>query len=130
MSTAKTTGPKRGATPLVAIQVGKQTYRVPRSFISVVKRIASGASRGMFYNVVTSKQDDDTVTTDEAAKLLGVSRPYVVKLTETKALPHTMKGDIRQIPLRAVLKFREKLRKQRAEGLRLLAALDREYGLE
>lgn len=130
MPTTKTPSPKRGAAKLVAIQVGTETYHVPPSFIAVVKRVSSGASRGTFYKVVTTKPDEETVTTEEAARLLGVSRPYAVKLTETKALPHTMKGDVRHIPLPAVLKYREKLRKQRAEGLRLLAALDREYGLE
>ena len=48
------------------------------------------------------------MSTTEAAALLGVSRPHVVKLVETGLLPHRMAGTHRRILLEDVLAYKKR----------------------
>jgi excisionase family DNA binding protein len=68
---------------------------------------------------VTLLQDNQVVTTQRAADLLGMSRPFFIKLLETGAMAHHRVGNQRRVYLRDVLEF---VRKRDEE---CLAALDR-----
>jgi excisionase family DNA binding protein len=49
---------------------------------------------------------DERITTQQAADLLGMSRPTLIKLVESGGLPHSMVGNRRYLPLRAVEEYR------------------------
>jgi excisionase family DNA binding protein len=68
---------------------------------------------------VTLLQDRQVVTTQRAADLLGMSRPFFIKLLENGAMAHHRIGDQRRVFLRDVLEFARKRDEDR------LAALDR-----
>lgn len=68
---------------------------------------------------------DDILTTQEAADLLGVSRPTVVRLIDEGTLPATEPaGSHRRLRLADVLAYRE------ARNTRQSAAFDRIFELE
>src|SRR5450756_2979422 len=67
-------------------------YEVLRT---VVELMAEGKS-------VTLLQDNQVVTTQRAADLLGMSRPFFIKLLETGAMAHHRIGNQRRVYLRAV----------------------------
>ena len=69
------------------------------------------------------------VTTQQAAELLNVSRPFVVGLIEKGLLPSRMVGNQRRLPLKAVLAYKADNRARRHKMLDEMAAIDQEFGL-
>ncbi len=73
---------------------------------------------------------DAEVTTQQAARILNVSRPYLIGMIERGIFPTRMVGNQRRIPLTDVLAFKTENRAKRREALAELVALDQEMGLE
>jgi excisionase family DNA binding protein len=75
-------------------------------------------------------EDDETLTTQEAADLLNVSRPHLVKLLETRQIPQLPKvGRHRRVARVAVLKYKRTRDAQRESALKELAALSQRHRL-
>jgi excisionase family DNA binding protein len=73
---------------------------------------------------------DAELTTNEAARQLKVSRPFLIGLLEKGEIPYRMVGSHRRIRFRDVCAYKQKNDRKRLEALEELAALDQEYGLE
>jgi len=70
------------------------------------------------------------VTTEEAARLLNVSRPYVVKLADTGELPSmTTQGGHRRIPYDDLMLYADEMKRVRRAALQELRAMGEEDGL-
>ena len=69
------------------------------------------------------------LTTVEAADILGVSRPHLVKLLEQAAMPYRMVGSHRRIRLVDVLAYRDRQDAQSRHALDQLTAQAEELGL-
>ncbi|GAA4006441.1 hypothetical protein GCM10022631_17330 [Deinococcus rubellus] len=67
--------------------------------------------------------------TQEAAELLGISRPHLVKLLDEGQLPSWKVGTHRRIRLDDVLTYREQRMAARLQALQELADLDQALGL-
>jgi excisionase family DNA binding protein len=72
---------------------------------------------------------DTELTTQQAADLLNVSRPFVVGLIDNGTLPARMVGNQRRLPLKDVLTYKRDNQAKRREALEELAKLDQELGL-
>ncbi len=57
---------------------------------------------------VLDRLPGEQLTTQQAADLLGMSRPTLIKLVERGELPHTMVGNRRYLPLGAVEDYRRR----------------------
>lgn len=69
------------------------------------------------------------LTTIEAARLLNVSRPYLVKQIEAGVLPHHMVGTHRRLRLAEVLAYRDQVDARTTAALDAMAADAEELGL-
>jgi excisionase family DNA binding protein len=96
---------------------------VARLLMNILKETAAG-------HAVTLVPFEAEITTQQAAALLNVSRPYVVGMIDKGTLPARMVGNQRRLPLKEVLAYKADNRAKRRQTLRELAALDQELGLE
>lgn len=69
------------------------------------------------------------LTTGQAADLLDVTRPTVVKLVDEGKLPATRVGTHRRIPTPDLLAYRERCRHQRSEQISEIIRTSQELGL-
>ena len=96
---------------------------VTRLLMDILKETAAG-------NAVTLVPVNAEVTTQQAADLLNVSRPFLIGLIENGALPARLVGKHRRLPLAEVLAHKANHFAKRSRALDDLAAYDQEIGLE
>jgi excisionase family DNA binding protein len=114
-------------TPLVEL-VGPDGERIAlpeevfRVLVTVVDAMAGGQA-------VTIAPHNQTLTTQEAAEILGVSRPTLVRLLDGGRIPFRQPGRHRRILLRDVLAYEEERRHERRAGLDELIAVSEEAGM-
>lgn len=96
---------------------------VTRLLLDILKETAAG-------NAVTLLPVEAEVTTQQAATLLNVSRPFLVGMIDNGVLPARMVGNQRRIPLKDVLAHKADHFAKRSKALDQLVAHDQELGLE
>ncbi len=69
---------------------------------------------------ITLPSSDATLSTQQAADMLHVSRPHLIKLLETGQIAYTKVGSHRRVTMQDVVAYEQKLRKPRAEQLDFL----------
>lgn len=111
---ARLIGPDGGVTDLPA-----EVYEALRD---VVRAMSDG-------HAVTIAVSDSLLTTQQAADLLGVSRPTVVKLIDTGQLPSSRPGRHRRLRLQDVLAYRDRRRENRVRGLSEMVRISDDMGL-
>ena len=67
------------------------------------------------------------LTTQQAADILNVSRPYLIKLLEEGVMDHHKVGRHRRIRAHDVFAYKQKMAAERADALSDLAAADSEF---
>jgi excisionase family DNA binding protein len=93
-----------------------------RLLLEMLKEMGAG-------NAVTLVPIEAEITTQQAANLLNVSRPYVVGLIDKGVLPVRMVGNQRRLPLKDVLAYKVETRAKALEALEEISAIDQELGL-
>ena len=79
---------------------------------------------------VTLLPSDQELTTVEAANLLNVSRPFVIKEIEGGRLGHRMVGSHRRISIEDLTAYQRTMRDKQAEALNRLAEESENLGLD
>lgn len=92
------------------------------SLLEVLRLVSSG--RGFRMIPVGSE-----LTTQQAADLLNVSRPFLVKLLEEGEIPFTKTGRHRRVRAQDLFAYKEKRDATRSDALSDLARMDAEAGL-
>jgi excisionase family DNA binding protein len=110
------------------VEAGQEltSLEMPPSVVQLIRTILKEMGEGKALTLVA---DDAEITTNQAADLLHVSRPYVVGLVEKGELPARMVGKQRRLPLKDVLAFKKDNEAKRRATLSELVALDQELGL-
>lgn len=106
--------------------VGKDNRRVPvaGALLKALATVMGALDRGATVTVTEADELDTELTSQEAADLLNVSRPYVVKLAREGVLPHHRVGNRHRFTLTDVLEHRARMRATTEEALAELAPAD------
>ena len=114
-----------GGIPALVSPAGER-IELPGTVFEVLKTAVGFMSHGQ---TITLVPDNQVVTTQRAADILGMSRPFFIKQLEAGLMAHHRVGNQRRIYLRDVLEFANKRDKERLYALDLLARDAYEAGL-
>lgn len=91
---------------------------LPQEAFEVLLQVFEAMNQGLAIHVAPLNAQ---LTTQEAANYLGVSRPTLVKLLESGAIPFIKPGRHRYVRIDDLINYAESLRQRRADGLDALA---------
>ena len=92
----------------------KETVELPAKAIRILSHILRQMGNG---NALTVFPTNTQLTTQQAADLLGVSRPFLVKLLETGAIPFHKVGTHRRVIYEDVFRYKADIDSKRREVL-------------
>lgn len=110
----------------IQIQGTGVVVKIPYKAFSLLMDILVNMSEGKSITIVHLESE---VSTQEAADLLKVSRPHLVKLLESNRIPFKRVGSHRRILISDLLAYENELKNVREENLRLLAEQAQELNL-
>ena len=97
--------------------------RIAHLFQVLLEQLAQGKA-------VTIVPNDALLTTQDAADLLQVSRPYLIKLLDKEKVRVQKVGNRRKIAFEELQRLKAKLQTDAEQALRDLASLDAELGCQ
>src|SRR5271166_2838003 len=95
-----------------------ERIEIPGTVFEVLRTAVGFMSHGQ---AVTLVPDNQAITTQCAADILGMSRPFFIKQLEGGLMAHHRVGNQRRVYIRDVLEFAKKRDKERLAALDLLA---------
>ena len=112
----------------VAYLVGPDDTKIqiPEPLFAILRQAAVRLSKGERIVLAPVNQE---ISTQDAANLLGVSRPYFVKLLDDGAIEHSKTGRYRRVRFGDVINYRDAKNRERRERLGSIISGQRDRGL-
>lgn len=103
-----------------------EEIEVPESLFQVLRQAVHQMARERAAIVLSVNKD---LTTQEAADILHVSRPFLIKLLEEGKIPYVMVGAHRRIHFPDLMAYKTRWEAERRAALRRLTQMSQEMGL-
>jgi len=103
-----------------------ETVIVPAAALRLFVRILAHMAAGQGITVVPSTAE---LTTQQAADLLNVSRPYLIGLLNDGKIDHRMVGTHRRVLMESLLRYKREDDARRRSAADELSAMNQELGL-
>ncbi|GAA3118425.1 excisionase family DNA binding protein [Kribbella aluminosa] len=103
-----------------------ETLSLPRGVVELLARILAHMAAGQGVSVVPAHAE---LTTQQAADLLNVSRPYLIGLLDSGAIEYRKVGKHRRVRVDSLLDYKRKDDSERRQAADELTELNREMGL-
>ncbi|QPZ38304.1 helix-turn-helix domain-containing protein [Paramicrobacterium chengjingii] len=98
--------------------VENHPVELPEEIYQVLRRVVAAIRTGLSVTISPTSQ---TLTTQQAADLLGISRPTLIKILDEDKLPYTRSGSHRRIALIDVFDYRERRRQEQYAAIEALS---------
>lgn len=96
---------------------------LPGDVLQILLDVLAEMSKGNAISLVPHHQE---ISTQEAANLLNVSRPFLIGLLEKREIPFHKVGSHRRVRLTDLLEYKERVHQQRSAVLDELTALSQD----
>jgi excisionase family DNA binding protein len=103
-----------------------QEIQLPDELFEVLQLVVQAMQSGQGVSIAPLNAK---LTTQQAADMLEISRPTLIKLAEARSVPMEMIGRHRRLPLRNVLELKAQLMKEKEKAFAELTALNEKYDL-
>lgn len=103
-----------------------EAVEIPYPVFQLLQRILTEVAKG---NAVTLLPVHAELTTQQAADLLNVSRPFLIEQLERKEIPHRKVGAHRRVRLQDVMDYKRRMDVARQQTLDELTAQAEELGM-
>ena len=104
-----------------------ETLEIPTSIYKVLVQAVVAMSQGSAVSIIPVHHE---LTTQQAANLLNISRPHLVKLLDAGEVPFHKTGAHRRIYFEDLTRYRDVRDAERRKTLRDLTKRSAEYGLD
>lgn len=111
--------------PKLVGEAGQQ-MELPAPALALLRELVHQLARDQAVAVVATGKE---LTTQEAADILNVSRPYLIKLLEQGEIPFAMVGTHRRILVSDLLAYKRRRDTARRQALDELAQISQEMGM-
>lgn len=110
----------------VKLEGQDESLVLPASVVELLEQALGEVAKG---NVVTLVSLEAELSTYQAAEVLKVSRPYLIKLLEGGKIPYHMVGTHRRIKLQDVLRYKKASDVESHKALKALAKQAQELNM-
>lgn len=100
--------------PEIEIEETEEKIRVPLSSLKLLAKILEATAQGRPISIVPLAIE---MTTQSAAEVLGCSRPHIIKLLESGAIPFTKVGRHRRIKFEDIKAYKSKMKAEQKDLL-------------
>lgn len=98
---------------------GEPAIEIPGAVYDLLLKILRVMEQGKAISIVPVTQD---LTTQQAAELLHVSRPFFIKLLESGKLPYHLTGTHRRVYLQDLMAYKQHRDQERHQAIERMAA--------
>lgn len=99
---------------------------LPRQAITLLRDILADMAQGKAVSIMPLNAE---LTTQQAANILNVSRPYLIKLINSKKIAHTKVGTHRRIRFEDLMDYKQSLKQQSADAMDQLVDQAQEHNM-
>lgn len=118
----------REAEPVhLTLEGGQQTVTVPHVVLDLLVNVLANLAAGQGVALVPAHAE---LTTQQAADLLNVSRPYLIKLLDEDKIDYRTVGTHRRIMASSLMDYKARDDAKRRKAASELAAMTRELGFD
>jgi len=99
----------KGSTINIEIDNTGESITIPTKAFNLLKAVLRNMAAG---NSIALFPTNSELSTQDAANILSISRPHLVKLLESGKIPFTKVGSHRRVQLKDVVAYENKIKKQ------------------
>lgn len=110
----------------IKFQDQRSFLRIPKKAFHLLVAILNNMAEGKSITLIPS---DTEISTQQAADMLNVSRPHIIKLLENEVIPFKKVGTHRRIQLKHLIEYEKQLKENRKQKLDFLAEQAQELNL-
>jgi excisionase family DNA binding protein len=119
--------PREGEPVQLTLEDGHETVTVPPVVLTLLVRVLANLAAGQGVTLVPAHAE---LTTQQAADLLNVSRPYLIKLLKEDKINYRTVGTHRRITASSLMDYKARDDAERRKVADELAAMTREIGFD